>query len=69
MPAFQAFFRKYQVPTLVIWGAHDAFFIPAGAHAYQRDNPNAIIELLDTGHFALETHGEYIGNKIIDIFA
>ena len=52
-PAFQAFFRATQVPTLVIWGKHDPFFIPPGAHAYTTDNPNAVVELLDTGHFAL----------------
>lgn len=68
-PDFQAFFRKYQIPTLVIWGKRDEFFIPTGAEAYRRDNPDAIVELLDTGHFALETHGESIGRRIIDVFA
>ncbi|WP_455280523.1 alpha/beta fold hydrolase [Cupriavidus necator] len=68
-PAFQEFFRKARVPTLVIWGKHDPFFIPPGAEAYQRDNPDAVVELLDTGHFALETHGEYIGRRIIDVLA
>ncbi len=66
-PAFQAFFRDAQIPTLVIWGKNDPFFIPPGAEAYRRDNPNAVVELLDTGHFALETHGEYIGRRIIDV--
>ncbi len=41
---------------LAIWGEHDPFFIPPGAHAYRRDNPNAVVRLLNTGHFALETH-------------
>lgn len=66
-PAFQAFFRDAQIPTLVIWGKNDPFFIPPGAEAYRRDNPNAVVELLDTGHFALETHGEYIGRRIIEV--
>jgi hypothetical protein len=39
---------------------HDPFFIPAGAEAYRRDNPNATVRFLDTGHFALETHFEEI---------
>ena len=30
--------------------------IPAGAQAFQRDIPNATVQFLDTGHFALETH-------------
>ncbi|CAG2151700.1 alpha/beta fold hydrolase [Cupriavidus plantarum] len=66
-PAFQAFFRDAQIPTLVIWGKNDPFFIPPGAEAYKRDNANAVVELLDTGHFALETHGEYIGQRIIEV--
>jgi len=32
-PEFQAFFRQKQLPTLVIWGKHDPFFIPPGAAA------------------------------------
>ena len=63
-PAFQQFFRDTQLPTLVIWGKHDPFFIPPGAQAYLRDNPNAQVELLDTGHFALETHAAYIAQRI-----
>ena len=59
-PAFQEYFRKSKPPLLAIWGKHDAFFIPAGAQAFQRDNPNATVQLLDTGHFALETHVEEI---------
>ncbi|MFD1259299.1 alpha/beta fold hydrolase [Entomomonas asaccharolytica] len=63
-PAFQKFFRDTQIPSLIIWGKHDPFFIQAGAEAFKRDNPNAIVELLDTGHFALETHVAYIAKRI-----
>lgn len=66
-PQFQAFFKAAQVPTLVIWGKHDPFFIPPGAHAYKTDNPNAMVELLDTGHFALETHAEHIAQRILAV--
>jgi pimeloyl-ACP methyl ester carboxylesterase len=59
-PAFQEYFRKAKPPLLAIWGRHDPFFIPAGAEAYRRDNPNAVVQLLDTGHFATETHVEEI---------
>jgi hypothetical protein len=41
-----------------------AFFLPAGAEAFRRDNPMAEIRLYDTGHFALETHAEEIGAAI-----
>ena len=66
-PAFQEFFRRNRLPTLAIWGRNDPFFIPPGAEAYRRDNPDAVVELLDTGHFALETHGQYIGQRIVDV--
>ena len=59
-PAFQEYFRKAQPPLLAIWGRHDPYFVPAGAEAFRRDNPNAMVQLLDTGHFALETHVEEI---------
>lgn len=59
-PTFQQFFRDTQLPTLVIWGKHDPFFIPPGAEAFKRDNPNAVVKMLDTGHFALETHVDEI---------
>ncbi|MCI9866283.1 alpha/beta hydrolase [Rhizobium skierniewicense] len=63
-PEFQAYFRKHQPPLLAVWGRHDPAFIPAGALAYKRDLPNAEIHLLDTGHFALETHCEEIAQII-----
>ena len=63
-PLFQQFFRDTHVPTLAIWGRHDPFFIPPGAEAYRRDNPNATVRLLDTGHFALETHVDEIAREI-----
>jgi pimeloyl-ACP methyl ester carboxylesterase len=63
-PTFQAYFRKSRPPLLAIWGKHDPFFLPAGAKAYQRDNPDAVVTLLDTGHFALETHVDEIAAAI-----
>jgi pimeloyl-ACP methyl ester carboxylesterase len=66
-PDFQRFFRETTLPTLAIWGKNDPFFIPPGAEAFKRDNPNAVVELLDTGHFALETHVDYIAKRIIEI--
>lgn len=66
-PEFQQFFRTFQPPALIIWGEHDPFFIPPGAQAYKRDNPNAMVELLDTGHFALETHAPYIATRIKEV--
>jgi pimeloyl-ACP methyl ester carboxylesterase len=64
-PKFQEFFRKYQPPTLAVWGKNDPFFIPPGAEAYKRDNPKAKVVFYDTGHFALETHAAEIGQEIL----
>jgi pimeloyl-ACP methyl ester carboxylesterase len=65
-PKFQEYFRKLKPPLLAIWGKNDPFFIPAGAEAFRRDNPNATVQFLDTGHFALETHVEDIAIAIRD---
>jgi pimeloyl-ACP methyl ester carboxylesterase len=64
-PKFQEFFRTYHPPTLAVWGKNDPFFLPAGAEAYRRDNPEAKVVLYDTGHFALETHAAEIGQEIL----
>jgi pimeloyl-ACP methyl ester carboxylesterase len=66
-PAFQQWFRKSQVPTLVIWGKNDPFFIPPGAEAFKRDNANAVVEFVDSGHFALETHTQHIAQRIVAV--
>jgi pimeloyl-ACP methyl ester carboxylesterase len=63
-PEFQAFFRQYQPPTLIVWGKNDFIFPPEGAAPYPRDLRNVETHLLDTGHFALETHGEEIATRI-----
>ncbi|AKJ69330.1 alpha/beta hydrolase [Pandoraea thiooxydans] len=65
-PAFQQYFRIHQPPLLAVWGRHDPFFLPAGAEAFKRDLPNAVVRMFDTGHFALETHAAQIGAAIVD---
>ena len=57
---WQAYFRKYQPPMLIVWGKNDKTFRVAGASAYLRDLPKAELHLLDTGHFALEEDGDEI---------
>jgi pimeloyl-ACP methyl ester carboxylesterase len=65
-PQFQAYFRNKRPPLLAVWGRNDPFFLPAGAEAYRRDNPQAEVELYDAGHLALETRGPEIGARIRD---
>jgi pimeloyl-ACP methyl ester carboxylesterase len=61
---WQAYFRRYQPPTLVTWGRNDFIFTVEGANAYRRDIPRAEIHILDTGHFALETSAGEIAAAI-----
>jgi pimeloyl-ACP methyl ester carboxylesterase len=63
-PEFQRYFRERKPPMLAIWGKNDPFFIPPGAEAFRRDNPNATVTFLDTGHFALETHVDEIASAV-----
>ncbi len=63
---FHAYFQAHRPPLLAVWGKHDPAFIPAGAIAYKKDLPDAEVHLLDTGHFALETHHQVIAEHIRD---
>ena len=65
-PKFQEYLRMRRPPLLAVWGKNDPFFLPAGAEAFKRDNPNADVKFFDTGHFALETHHEVIAAAIRD---
>jgi len=65
-PKFQEYFRTKKPPLLAVWGKSDPFFLPVGAEAFKRDNPDAEVNFYDTGHFALETHAEEIASTIRD---
>ena len=65
-PTFQQYFRTRKPPFLAVWGRNDPFFIPAGAEAFKRDMPSAVVRFFDTGHFALETHASEIAAAIRD---
>jgi pimeloyl-ACP methyl ester carboxylesterase len=68
-PKFQEYFSAHRPPLLAIWGEHDTYFIPAGAKAFQKDIPEAEVQLLDTGHFALETHLAEIASAMREFLA
>jgi len=65
-PEWQLYLREHQPPTLIVWGEHDEIFPAAGAEPYKRDLENLEYHLLDTGHFALETHGQEIADLMRD---
>lgn len=68
-PKFHAYFRERQPPVLAIWGKNDAIFVPAGAEAFKKDVENLEVRLLDTGHFAIESHLEEISTAILEFLA
>jgi pimeloyl-ACP methyl ester carboxylesterase len=68
-PKFQEYFRERKPPFLAVWGRNDPFFLPAGAEAFKRDNPEAEINFFETGHFALESHVDEIGISIRQFLA
>src|ERR1700761_3697462 len=67
-PKFHEYFRTSQPPLLAIWGKNDAFFIPPGAEAFKKDLPKAVVQFVDSGHFALETHVEEIADAMRRFF-
>ena len=64
-PRWQAYFRKYQPRTLVVWGKGDPFFTVEGSKAFARDLKHVDYNLYDAGHFALEEKGPEIAAKIL----
>jgi len=67
-PKFQAYLRANQPKLLAIWGRNDPSFIFPGAEAFTKDDRNAVVKSVDSGHFALESHAAEIAEKIIDVF-
>ena len=65
-PAWQEYMREYQPPTLIVWGKNDEIFPAAGAAPYKRDLQDLEYHLIDTGHFALDTHGQEIADRLRD---
>ncbi|MCQ1995753.1 alpha/beta fold hydrolase [Arthrobacter sp. zg-Y1171] len=65
-PALHELLRSTQVPVLAVWGRNDEIFGPAGAEAFRQDVPKARVELLDGGHFLLESHLDEVADIILD---
>ncbi|HZE51193.1 MAG TPA: alpha/beta hydrolase [Jatrophihabitantaceae bacterium] len=63
-PRWQEYFRAHQPPTLVVWGQNDMIFPESGALPFKNDLRHLDLNLLDTGHFALEDHSEEIAAHI-----
>lgn len=61
---YQNFLRKHHPDLIVAWGRNDPRYIYPGALAFQRDDSDVDIHLLNAGHFALESHYEEIADLI-----
>jgi len=68
-PKWQALFRQYQPPALLMWGMNDPIFPEQGAHPYKADLPDLEFHLLDTGHFALEEYGPEMASDMLKFLA
>lgn len=68
-PRFQKYVRDYQPELIAAWGKNDPSFVYQGAEAFQKDDKNAEIHLLDGGHFVLESHWREIGQLILNKWA
>jgi pimeloyl-ACP methyl ester carboxylesterase len=66
-PAYQAYFRTYQPPALIIWGKHDPYFSVAEAYCYKRDLPKAQVHIIEGSHMVLETNFDEVV-KLISTF-
>lgn len=65
-PRVHEWLRASKVPVLAVWGRNDEIFADAGATAFLRDAPDARVELLDGGHFLLESHLDDVARIIRD---
>ena len=68
-PAWHEYLRTNRPPVLLVWGNNDPIFIEPGARAFLKDQPDAELHLLDTGHFALEEDAETVGRLMLDFLA
>jgi pimeloyl-ACP methyl ester carboxylesterase len=66
-PKWQEWMRKTQPRLLVLWGMYELSFDDSEPEAFRRDVPNAQVQRVDGGHFALDTAADEIAN-LVDSF-
>lgn len=65
-PKWHQYFSDHQPQTLIVYGKNDYIFPGSGAEAFKKDLKNLEFHLFETGHFALESHGDEIAAIIAD---
>jgi pimeloyl-ACP methyl ester carboxylesterase len=68
-PRWQQYLRESGVSVLALWGKNDSMFVKAGAEAFKRDVKDLVLGFVDSGHFALETHVEEFGERIVEFLS
>jgi pimeloyl-ACP methyl ester carboxylesterase len=63
-PKWQVWMRENQPRLLVIWGKYEASFDPSEPESYRRDVPKAEVQIVDGGHFALDTAADLIAQLV-----
>ncbi|WWC87520.1 uncharacterized protein L201_002410 [Kwoniella dendrophila CBS 6074] len=63
-PEWQRYLRENKPKLVGIWGKNDPFFLPQGAIAYKKDQPEANIILVDGGHFLNEQIPEQVAEVV-----
>ncbi len=63
------YLKRWQPPSLLLWGRHDAFFDLAEVVSWMRDLPRMEAHIFDAGHLLLETHSAPAASLMVDFIS
>ena len=63
-PKWQSWMRERQPRLLVIWGKYEVSFDAGEPERYRKDVPEAEVQVVDGGHFALDTAADEIASLV-----
>jgi pimeloyl-ACP methyl ester carboxylesterase len=64
--AIAEYLARWQLPSLMLWGRHDAFFDLAEVLSWMRALPRMEAHVFNAGHFLLETHAAAAVSLMLD---
>ena len=64
--AIAEYLARWQPPSLMLWGRHDAFFDLTEVLSWMRALPRMEAHVFDAGHFLLETHAAAAVSLMLD---
>ncbi|MEZ2353959.1 alpha/beta fold hydrolase [Caballeronia sp. RCC_10] len=67
-PAWQAWLRAHRPRLLILWGQYDPSFVLSETQAYCADVPDAEVNVLEAGHFALDEKADEIARIVRAFF-